>query len=484
MHAQPTERANRGICVVRGYGIKITVQRGHLTVHDGVADRRRTRRYHRTSKLKRLVLIGNAGYLTIDALRWLHDVGAALIHLDTRSQLITTSVARGPDFAALRRAQALAANAPAGLEIARGVLTAKVEGQLALLGELPGGTEAREPVQSALGAIESATELGTLLAAEAQAAAAYWLGWAPLPLPFPSREARTVPHHWLTFGQRASLLTGGPRLATNPVGAILNYLYALLEAETVFACHAVGLDPGLGIFHTDQRDRASLALDIMEAARPAVDAYVLALVTQRTLSAHAFVETREGGCRITPRFAEELAATCEVWRSHVAPVVEDVAHTLADYSPSKLPAHTPLTRRNRKRAWDERAPDRRRRRSRSEFAQLPSTCRDCGNALDDRRHRYCEQCRAPASPSEDLPLARRRPRCSRSCGQSSVIRRMVGERPRSVGERTPRTRRLFGTGLASAPTRNCSVLRSYPGCAARGSPTSSPRPAYRSTTAR
>ncbi len=60
----------------------------------------------------------------------------------------------------------------------------------------------------------------------------------------------------------------------------------------------------------------------MEAARPAVDAYVLALLTQRALSARDFVETREGGCRITPRFAEQLGGTCDVWRSNVAPVVE------------------------------------------------------------------------------------------------------------------------------------------------------------------
>jgi CRISPR/Cas system-associated endonuclease Cas1 len=87
-----------------------------------------------------------------------------------------------------------------------------------------------------------------------------------------------VPEHWRTFGQRSSLLSKGPRLATNPAGAILNYLYSLVEAETTLACHAVGLDPGLGIFHVDQRDRASLALDLMEAVRPLVDSYVLALV--------------------------------------------------------------------------------------------------------------------------------------------------------------------------------------------------------------
>ena len=147
-------------------------------------------------------------------------------------------------------------------------------------------------------------DLQALLAVEAQAAAAYWQSWAPLPIPFTPRDARRVPDHWLKFRQRASLLTGGPRPASNPPNAVLNLLYSLAEFETVVAAGAVGLDPGLGIFHTDKRDRASLALDLMEACRPTVDAYVLALLTQRTLSAREFVETREGGCRITPRRAE------------------------------------------------------------------------------------------------------------------------------------------------------------------------------------
>jgi CRISPR-associated endonuclease Cas1 len=407
MQAQ-TSAAHNGVVVARGYGIKISLSRGHLIVHDGICDKRQTRRYHRaTSGLKRLVLIGHTGYITIDALRWLYDTGAALVHLDTNGDLITASVANGPDLAALRRAQALAATGPAGVEIARGVLAAKIEGQRALLDELPGGSDAVGPVERALRETEHAEDLPALLAAEARAAAAYWQAWAQLPIPFPPAEARNLPEHWTVFGQRASLITGGPRLATNPAGAILNYLYALLEAETIFACHALGLDPGLGIFHTDQRDRASLALDAMEAARPAVDAYLLALLTQRRLSPREFVETRQGACRITPRLAGELADTCPAWRQHIGPVVEWVAHTLTKHSPARLPLRTPLTRRNSKQAWDQRAPDRRRRRSRAEFVALPNTCRDCGAPLPDRGRRYCDEHRAERF-AEQGPAARER----------------------------------------------------------------------------
>ena len=249
-----------------------------------------------------------------------------------------------------------------------------------------------------------------------------------------------MPEHWQTFGQRASLITGGPRLATNPANAILNYLYALLEAETSLACHTVGLDPGLGIFHTDRRDRASLALELMEAARPAVDSYVLALLTQRTLSAREFLETREGSCRITPRFAEQLGDTCKVWRSHIAPVVEQAAHTLAGYSTSRQPALTPLTRRNWKRAWDQRAPDHRQRRTRSEFAALRAPAVPAAPRCQTGDAATATTAVPSASPTGHRPGASEQPNCCRSSAQNSATRRTAAGRRSSAGRRTPRTR--------------------------------------------
>ena len=47
--------------------------------------------------------------------------------------------------------------------------------------------------------------------------------------------------------------------------AILNYLYTLAETACTRACFALGLDPGLGILHTDQPRRDSLALDLIES---------------------------------------------------------------------------------------------------------------------------------------------------------------------------------------------------------------------------
>ena len=166
--------AKHGVVVARGYGIKIYVHRRHLVIDDGVGRSRRARRFHAAGmKLNRLVLIGRTGFITLDAIRWLHDQRVGLLNLDADGRLLATSVMPGPTLPALRRAQALGASGSAGLELAREVLGTKVEGQRALLPELPGGASQVPALDRALDEIRDATSTDVMLRAEARAASAY-----------------------------------------------------------------------------------------------------------------------------------------------------------------------------------------------------------------------------------------------------------------------------------------------------------------------
>src|SRR5207245_1711185 len=142
---------------------------------------------------------------------------------------------------------------------------------------------------------------------ESQGAAAYWHMLRNLPITFPKNDLSRIPEHWRTFGTRKSLLTGSPRLATNPANAMLNYLYAVLESEASLAASALGLDPGLGFIHVDTPARDSLACDLMEAVRPKVDAYVLDWIMSQPLRREWFFEQRDGNCRLMAQFASRLA---------------------------------------------------------------------------------------------------------------------------------------------------------------------------------
>ncbi len=375
-------------CVADGYRVIVRVRRGRLIVEDGFGPDRRRREYTRvTTPIARLVVVGNGGSISLESLCWLRDLGAALIHVARDGRLVTTTANESPD-PRLRRAQALAATTHTGLEVSRSILTEKIRGQQRTLRTLTADPKLLDALAAAASRLETATSIDELVWAERDAALAYWSSWSAVSVRFVPRDRDRVPEHWHTFCQRTSPLTSGPRLATNPANALLNYLYALLEAESRLALLAVGLDPGLGIVHADTRGRDSLALDLMEAARPAVDDHVLTLLRSRNFHASHFSETRTGACTIRSPLTEELAETLVTWRRVVAPTAEQLTRQLAEPASRKgRPLPTPLTRANH---IASREPVRKRI---PPMAPLPPrNCKRCGEALSNRRRTYCDVC--------------------------------------------------------------------------------------------
>jgi hypothetical protein len=56
------------------------MSRGHLVIEDGLAEKRRIQRLSRVDReVKRIAIIGHAGTISLDAIRWLHDVKVPLI---------------------------------------------------------------------------------------------------------------------------------------------------------------------------------------------------------------------------------------------------------------------------------------------------------------------------------------------------------------------------------------------------------------------
>ncbi len=388
----PPLEVRAGVLVVDGYGIKLYVRGGRLIAEDGFADLRRSARFARaTSGLRRVVVLGQAGFVTLEAIRWLADVGAAYMHVDRNGRVLATSGSPGVDHPALRRAQAKALGTELGCDITREILVRKIDGQIRLLERLPGGAEACEQVETALAALDGAGDPESLRALEARAALAYWTAWEGTLIEFVRADITKVPEHWRCFTRRGSGLAGNPRLATDPANAMLNYLYGLLEVEARIACVAVGLDSGIGVLHVDQRSRASLALDVMEAVRPEVDEYVLDLLSSHAFRSRDFHETRRGQCRLMPALTHVLAATCPSWAMSLGPVAERVAATLGEAAGLRVTdLPTPLTqdRRSAGRNGIRRGP---RRAQPPRGVRLPATCRSCGAQLGVVRT-FCDVC--------------------------------------------------------------------------------------------
>jgi CRISPR-associated endonuclease Cas1 len=343
--------ARDGVVVADGFGIKLRVYRGALWVQDGIGTRRRERVFYRAiSGLKRLVVIGRTGYASLEVFRWLADIKTAYVQLDTNGRVLATFGPPGTDRPALRRAQAMAPQDGRALELSKWLVDAKLEAQLATLNRFAamlGTAEARTVVDSYRQLAVDANSLDELRASEAWAAGAYWQAFAPLRVRFARRDIDQVPSHWRTFRSRSSPIANGPRLAGNPANAVLNYLYALLEAEATLAARIVGLDPGLGLMHADQSFRDSLAADLMEPVRPLVDAYAFEILTTRPFGARDFREARTGQCRVSATLAHELAETCQRWGLLVGKVAEELGARLEPRGTNKRGSPTPITERRR-----------------------------------------------------------------------------------------------------------------------------------------
>jgi len=405
-HNSPVELLipRHGVVTLYGYGIQVRVDRGHLFLEDGIGpDRRQVRLPRVGHSLKRLVVIGPDGMVSLAALRWLADQDAAFVMLERNgSVLATTGPVRSSD-AKLRRAQALAHSSGAALRITRELISQKLAGQEQVARNKLLDDPTADSIARFRAEVPTADSITTIRLIESQAARAYWSAWSTLPINFPKNDLSRVPDHWRSFGARVSPLTGSPRHAANPPNAILNYLYSVLESEARLAAAALGLDPGLGVLHVDTPARDSLACDLMEPVRPQIDAYLLDWITRQPLKREWFFEQRDGNCRLMGPFAVRLSETAPIWGRAVAPIAEWVAQQLWSTTRKRTESDLPpthLTQTHRREAKGISS-----KPSEPPTPRAENLCSGCGKSINPGRE-HCASC-AVSPATERLAIAAR-----------------------------------------------------------------------------
>jgi CRISPR-associated protein Cas1 len=392
----------QGVVTLYGYGIRVQVERGHLILEDGIGSDRRQARLPRVAHgLRRLVVIGSDGMVTLAALRWLADQKAAFVMLDRDGSVLTVSGPVGPSDARLRRAQSLAHQSDVAVRISRELISLKLQEQERLLREDFQDFASADVVASTRSQLDGARTAQVVRQIESVAAKNYWLAWHNIPINFPTADLKRIPQHWRTFGTRESPITGSPRLAVNPTNAMLNYMYALLESEAQLAAAALGLDPGIGFLHVDTNSRDSLACDLMEPVRPRVDGFLLDWITTQPLRRKWFFEQRNGSCRLMAPFAERLSESLPAWRQLLAPIAEWVSRVLwttFKHDRKWMSAPTHLTQSKRRDAKGKPHVHS------LSLPQPPHLCRTCGKNAT-RGYERCGACRAAISTEKLIKAA-------------------------------------------------------------------------------
>jgi CRISPR-associated endonuclease Cas1 len=412
-----------GVLVLFGYPIEVFVERGHLILRDGIGPDRRHFRLSRVGhNLQRLVILGAHGFISLSALEWLSNQKVSFSMLERDGQLLA---ATGPVYASdarLRRSQSLAHQSDLALRIARELITRKLAGQekVARIHLLDNQTADR--ISQYREELVQAEDSKRVRLIEAHAAGLYWGAYQTLPVNFPRKDESRIPEHWKRFGNRASPLTGSPRKAANPANAILNYAYALLESESRLAVATLGLDPGLGFLHNDAPGRDSLACDLMEASRPAVDSWFVDWITKETLRRDWFFEQKDGGCRLMANLTEKISETSPIWARAIAPTAEWVASTLWSSVRTAPSDRHPATRLTQRRRSEGRG---------SEYIQntkaVPhpkNICAGCG--ISTKRGLNCPKCGREIARAKLIELAK--------------IGRIVGHSPASIKKQAEKQR--------------------------------------------
>ncbi len=247
--------------------------------------------------VSQLCLLGNV-QVTAAAIRELANRNIPICHFSYGGWFNAVTTGMSHKNVELRMAQSRTAFDPQlSLAVARSFISAKIKNCRTLLRR-----HAEERYKSELDRLadylqktDRVTSLESLMGIEGMAAKVYFAGFARL----------------IRGGDEFQLEGRNRRPPTDPVNALLSFVYALLVKELTITLQAVGFDPFLGFLHQPRYGRPSLALDLAEEFRPLVgDSVVLTLINNEEVSPKSFVK-RSGSVALTDNGRKAVLASFE-----------------------------------------------------------------------------------------------------------------------------------------------------------------------------
>lgn len=271
--------------------------------------------------LKRVIMAGNI-LIETAALGRLATEGVSVLFLSGK-RLRFNGILHGRlhNNGVLRIQQYAKSLTPFSMEVSRDIVRRKVTGQreflLHIRDERPDlrlrMTEALEVLSRILNEIENPDlQVETLRGFEGGASATYFSAYTkafPESLRFTNRNRRPP---------------------EDPVNAMLSLCYTLMHYELVREIEIAGLDPTIGFYHQFEYGRESLACDLIEPYRPAVDRFVREMFRDRTFTARDFAENDERpGCYLKKESRKRFYPLYEEWAGKMRSIWTEEVRGLA-----------------------------------------------------------------------------------------------------------------------------------------------------------
>jgi len=280
--------------LLTGFGISIDVNKAHLTIKqkESVMEFEP----HRIP-YDYIVIDGHYGSISFEAMRWLskHDISIAL--LNWNGNLLSTTVSQETLNAQLKVKQyEKYLNPDLRLYIAGQIVKQKVKSSLSLLKALSDFYDIDfSTINKEIEMIDY-NNINSLMMYEGRIAFAYWSELSNI------FNSLAKDFH---FEGRKNLSYSWNMNASDPINALLNYCYAILESIIRKDINTIGLDVSIGYLHEIGHSKHPLVYDLQELFRYVIDYSVIELL-ETQLKKSDFITTENYHIRLKPNTAELL----------------------------------------------------------------------------------------------------------------------------------------------------------------------------------
>jgi len=280
--------------LLSGYGISIDVKKAHLTIKqkESVMEFEP----HRIP-YDYIVIDGHYGSISFEAMRWLskHNVSIALLNLN--GKLLSTTLSQETLNAQLKVKQyAMYLNPESRLYVASQIVKQKVRSSLILLKALSNFYDIDfSTINKEIERMDY-DNINSLMMYEGRIASAYWSELTKI---------FNVIGKDFNFQSRKNSSYSRNMNASDPINALLNYGYAILESMVRKDINTIGLDVSIGYLHEIDHSKHPLVYDLKELFRYVID-YSVMEILETKLKKLDFIKTENYHISLKPNTAKLL----------------------------------------------------------------------------------------------------------------------------------------------------------------------------------
>jgi len=278
--------------LLSGYGISIDVNKAHLTVKQ--KENVMEFEPHRIP-YDYIVIDGHYGSVSFEAIRWLskYDINIAL--LNWNGNLLSTTLSQETHNAQLKVKQyEKYLNPDLRLYVAGQIVKQKVRSSLSLLKALSDFYDIDFSIINMEIEMIDYNNIDSLMMYEGRIASAYWSELTKI---------FNVIGKDFNFQSRKKLSYSWNMNASDPINALLNYGYSILESMVRKDINTIGLDVSIRYLHEIDHSKHPLVYDLQELFRYVVD-YSFIELLETKLKKSDFITTENYHIRLKPNTAK------------------------------------------------------------------------------------------------------------------------------------------------------------------------------------